>query len=162
MSIDGIWTSEVHGPFGWESRGIVIFDNGRVYGGDHRQFTSGSYSVSGASGADEDLFLFTPTSLGSNTSGSFAIYFDGSDVGLSGSSSEDVSGTWLDEANGDIYLNTRGNFSVTGLSGDRTDIFVCAPGSTGSSTSCTFSLYWDGTANGYGSENIDGFMVDRP
>ena len=47
MSIDGIWTSELHGPFGWESRGIVIFDRGRVFGGDHRQFTSGRYSVSG-------------------------------------------------------------------------------------------------------------------
>ena len=45
MSIDGIWTGEVYGPFGWENRGIFVLENGRIIGGDNRQFTTGSYSV---------------------------------------------------------------------------------------------------------------------
>jgi hypothetical protein len=122
--------------------------------------TIGSHSVPGVSGADEDLLIFTATSFGSTTSGSWAQYFDGSDVGLNNTSSEDVYGTWIDNS-GNIYLNTNGNFSVSGLSGDGDDIFVCTLGSTGSNTSCTFSLYWDGDSNGYGSENMDGFFIAR-
>ena len=117
--------------------------------------------MGGASGADEDLIRFTPTSLGTSTSGSWSFYFDGSDVNLNNSGDEDVWGTWVDEASGDVYLTTRGTFSVSGLSGDRADIFVCNPGSLGTSTSCTFSMFWDGSANGYGGERMDGFHVER-
>ena len=108
--------------------------------------------------ADEDLLRFTPTSLGANTSGSWSAYFDGSDVGLSTSSSEDVYGTWVD-TNGDIYLTTLGSFAVTGVSGSGSDIFTCVPSSLGSNTACTFSMYWLGSAYGYGSEVIDGFDI---
>jgi len=75
----------------------------------------GSVSVPGASGADEDLLAFTPSSLGPTTSGTFALYFDGSDVGLT-SSGENVDAAAVDAA-GRIYLSTTGNFSVTGVSG---------------------------------------------
>ncbi|MCA9993611.1 MAG: hypothetical protein KDE29_21665 [Anaerolineales bacterium] len=122
--------------------------------------TVGAYSVAGASGADEDLVVFNATSLGTNTSGTFAIYFDGSDVGLNTSSSEDVWGAWL-AANGDIYLTVAGAFAVSGVSGDGADIFVCTPGSLGSVTNCTFSMYWDGSLYGYAGEVIDGFHIAR-
>jgi hypothetical protein len=48
--------------------------------------TTGSFSVSGVSGADEDVFVFTPTSLGATTAGTFSptLFFDGSLHGLSG------------------------------------------------------------------------------
>ena len=46
MSVDGIWTSEVYGPFGWENRGVFLFEKGRVIGGDNRQYTMGTYSLS--------------------------------------------------------------------------------------------------------------------
>ena len=122
--------------------------------------TSGNPSVAGVSGdSDEDLLAFTATSLGSTTSGTWAMYFDGSDVGLSTSSSEDTAGASVDAANGNIYLTTRGNFTVTGASGTGTDIFLCVPASLGSSTTCTFSLFWDGSANGFGSEVTDGIHV---
>ena len=48
MSIEGIWTGEVYGPFGWENRGVFIFENGRIVGGDNRQYSMGSYSLDGA------------------------------------------------------------------------------------------------------------------
>ena len=125
--------------------------------------TVGNHSVPGASGRGEDLTIFTPSALGSSTSGTWAVYFDGSDVGLSNSSPEDVNGTWVDEATGDIYLSTVGSFGVTGSSGDGADIFVCHPSSTGPSTSCSFGpgLYWDGSEHGFAGEILDAFFIDR-
>ncbi|MCP4361991.1 MAG: S8 family serine peptidase [Chloroflexi bacterium] len=123
--------------------------------------TSGSFNV-GISGRDEDILYFDATSLGANTSGSWAMAFDGSDVALHNSGNEDVIGTWINDTGADLYLTTRGDFSVSGLSGDGSDIFVCENVATGSSTSCSsFSLYFDGSANGYGSERMDGFFVER-
>ncbi|NNJ12716.1 hypothetical protein EKD04_020535 [Chloroflexales bacterium ZM16-3] len=122
--------------------------------------TTGSFSVPGVSGSDEDLVTFTPTSLGANTRGSWALYFDGSDVGLS-SSSEDVNGVWADPGSGQIYLTTLGRFSASGLSGDGADIFICTPSSLGSTTACTFSMYWDGSRNGFAGETVDGIGIAR-
>ncbi len=120
--------------------------------------TLGNVSVTGASGADEDLLAFTPTALGSTTSGTWAMYFDGSDVGLSNTSNEDVNGVWVDAA-GKIYLTTLGSFSVTGVSGDGSDIFVCTPGSLGSTTTCTWAMYWDGSANGFSGQDTDSLSI---
>ena len=120
--------------------------------------TLGNVSVTGASGADEDLLAFSPTQLGATTSGKWALYFDGSDVGLSNTSNEDVNGAWVDAA-GKIYLTTVGSFSVTGASGDGSDIFVCTPGSLGSTTTCTWASYWDGSANGFSGEVTDSFGI---
>lgn len=121
--------------------------------------TTGNFNVPGASGNDEDLLIFNATGFGSNTSGSFELHFDGSDVDLS-NSGEDVGGNWIDPGTGEIYLSTQGNFSVPGVSGASSDIFICAPSSLGSSTSCTFSFYWDGSANGF-TPKVDGFFIDN-
>ena len=120
--------------------------------------TLGNVSVTSASGADEELLAFTPTVLGATTSGTWAMYFDGSDVGLASTSNEDVNGVWVDAA-GRIYLTTLGNFSVTGVSGDGSDIFVCTPGSLGSTTTCAWTMYWDGSVNGFSSEDTDSLSV---
>ena len=45
--------------------------------------TIGSVDVTGVSGADEDLLAFTPDVPGDYSSGTWAMYFDGSDVELS-------------------------------------------------------------------------------
>jgi hypothetical protein len=118
----------------------------------------GNISVTGASGVDEDLLVFTPAQLGATTSGTWAMYFDGSDVGLSNTSNEDVNGVWVDAA-GKIYLTTLGNFSVTGVSGDGSDVFVCTPGSLGSTTTCTWVMYWDGSVNGFTGEDTDSLSI---
>lgn len=111
--------------------------------------TTGSPTVTGVSfPKDEDLFAFTPSDLGTETSGTWAMYFDGSDVGLSTNISEDVNGTWIDESTGHIYLTTLGAFSVTGASGGGDDIFRCIPGTIGGTTTCTYDFTWDGIASG--------------
>ena len=47
MSVEGIWTGEIYGPYGWESRGIFVLENGRIMGGDNRQYSIGTYDISG-------------------------------------------------------------------------------------------------------------------
>jgi hypothetical protein len=79
-------------------------------------------------------------------------------VGLSNTSNEDVNGAWVDSA-GKIYLTTLGSFSVTGVSGDGSDIFVCTPGSLGSTTTCTWAMYWDGSVNGFAGEDTDSLSI---
>lgn len=122
--------------------------------------TTGSYSVTGLSGGDEDLIAFTG-SLGATTTGSFSMHFDGSDVGadLNNSSSEDVDGAWIDN-NGNIYLSTRGAFSVTNVSGNALDVFICAPVSTGPTTACNYSPFWNANIAGLAASHmIDGIDV---
>ncbi len=40
------------------------------------------------------------------------------------------------------------DIQCAGVSGDQKDIILCEPGSIGSTTSCTYSMYWDGSAYG--------------
>ena len=116
--------------------------------------TEGSYSVSGLSnGADEDLLLFNSSALGSNTRGTWALHFDGSDADLT--SSEDITGAWI-ATNGDIYLTAGGNFTVGSVSGQASDIFRCTPGSLGTNTACAYTFFWDGGTQNFGTAVIDG------
>ncbi len=125
--------------------------------------TVGSVSANGVSGNDEDLIAFTAAQLGATTSGTWEMYFDGSDVGLNTSSSEDVNGSWIDTATNQIYLTTVGAFAVIGSSGDGADIFICTPSSLGATTTCAFGpgLYWDGSANGFADEVVDALEIVR-
>ncbi len=122
--------------------------------------TVGPFSVLGASGTDADLIAFTASSLGQNSAGTWAFYFDGSDVGLT-TDKEDIWGVWTDETNGDIYLTTKSKFTVPGLDGGAEDIFVCTPVTLGGTTSCTFTLYWDGSAYGFARKQVDDFAIVR-
>jgi hypothetical protein len=132
---------------------VAVLPDGRVL-----ISTTGNPSVTGVSGAaDEDILAFTPTSLGDVTSGTWAMYFDGSDVGLADSSNEDVDA--LDVVGGTIYLSTLGDFSVTGVAGADEDVFTCNVVSLGVNTSCNFSptLYFDGSTWGQTANDVDAF-----
>jgi hypothetical protein len=121
--------------------------------------TLGAIGVTGVSGNDEDLTAFTATTLGSTTSGTWALYFDGSDVGLNEATSEQINGIWIEPATNKIYLTTAGAFSVPGLSGAGSDVFICTPGSLGSTTTCTYTSYWIGASNGFAGEIADGVYI---
>ena len=45
MSIDGIWTGEILGPYGWENSGVYILEGGRVIGGSSRHYSTGTFKV---------------------------------------------------------------------------------------------------------------------
>ena len=124
--------------------------------------TSGSCSANGVSARDEDLIVFNEGSLGPNTIGSFDMYFDGSDVGLSTSSSEDVDAIAI-TSDGAIYMSTVGSFSVNGISGADEDVFVFDPVTLGNNTVGSFrsGLYFDGSAYGFGND-VGGLVVLDP
>lgn len=120
--------------------------------------STGNPVVAGVSSAkDEDVLAFTPTSLGNVTSGTWAMYFDGSDVGLAETSGEDVDA--LDVVGGNIYLSTHDIFSVNGLAGADEDVFICVATSLGDITACNYSstLYFDGSTWGLDANDVDAF-----
>ncbi|MCP5094160.1 MAG: hypothetical protein GY943_01270, partial [Chloroflexi bacterium] len=103
---------------------------------------------------DQDLILFEE---GVGTS----LYFDGSDVGMNGST-ENITGTWVNSETGNIYLTTEGNFNVVGSEGDGADVFMCHPNSTGTNTNCIFGpgLFWNGGAHHFANVEIDGLAIN--
>jgi subtilisin family serine protease len=119
----------------------------------------GTVSVTGAIGAGEDLLALRPTSLGATTAGTWTVYFDGSDVALTGT------GEKLDGAavgpDGLIELSTIGAFAVPGLSGTADDGFACSPRSTGPATACNWwvSPVFDGAPWGLATVNVDALEV---
>ncbi len=125
-----------------------------------------AFSVTGASGQDEDLIRFTATSWGATTAGTWSWYFDGSDVGLATTSYEDVDGLWVDQTvtpNPDVYLSTLGAFAVTGSSGENEDVFVFHPTALGATTTGTFGpgLYLDGSLFGLSANDVDALDVQQ-
>ncbi len=111
----------------------------------------------GVSGArDEDLLRFTPTALGANTAGSWAMYFDGSDVGLTVNAEDVDSVTIL--PGGDLLLSTNNTFVVPGLTGEDEDAIRFTPTSLGGNTAGTFTMYFDGSANGF-TQDMGGLDV---
>jgi hypothetical protein len=111
--------------------------------------------------------------FGPATSCTWSVYFDGSDVGLGVAPpigalvTEDVDAVALGD-NGDIYLSTIGNFTVSGLSGAAEDVFVCGSPTIGGNTACTFAptLFFDGSARNIPAANnvdaIDLFATALP
>jgi subtilisin family serine protease len=135
--------------------GFAVLPNGNLL-----VSTTGTPTVPGLSGLqDEDLLLFTPTSLGATTAGSWSVSFDGSDVGLSNNNSEDVDAVAVN-ASGLISLSTLGGFSVPGLSGADEDVFDFSPTALGSTTAGTYASFFIGSSAGVPSgANIDAVEV---
>jgi hypothetical protein len=136
--------------------GLDILPDGRLL-----LSTNGSFILPGLSGKDEDLLTFTPSTLGENTTGSWAMYFDGSLFGL-GDTAEDIDAVNV-APNGDLYLSAADPFAVTGIAGDDEDVFVCTPTLVGGAVNaCGYSsiLYFDGSVWGLAANDLDG--IDLP
>ncbi len=124
-------------------------------------FTPGIGTGPTLNGNGEDIFRFTPTSVGSDVTGSWAFHFDGSDVGLLASTGENVDAISV-LADGRILLSTAGNFGANGVTGFDTDLFAFTPISLGDFTAGTFSLFFDGSDVALTDntvEDIDGLFV---
>ena len=120
--------------------------------------TLGAYAVPGANGKGNNLLRFTPTSLGATTSGAWALYFDGRDVGITPTAN--VDGVSV-KPQGDIFLSPANNFALAGQTIGDEDVFVCVPASLGSTTACNFAsaLYYDGSAWGVAADDIDAVHI---
>lgn len=115
---------------------------------------TGSDTVSGLSIKDDDIVAFVPSSLGDVTSGTWEVYFDGSDVALS---PEDVRGLFIDDS-GDFHFSVQNDFFIGGVSGEDEDVFVFSPRSLGPDTDGSYSntLYFDGSVYGISSAELSG------
>ena len=116
--------------------GLTVLGDGRLL-----ISTSGSVKVDGVQAKDEDMIIFTPTSLGAQTAGSWAFGFDGSDVGLS-KGPEDVNGISANVDTGALFLTTQGKYKAQGLKGNGGDIIRCTPTSLGANTACQLETIW--------------------
>ena len=115
---------------------------------------------SGTSVGAEDIVRFTPTSLGENTAGTWAFYFDGSDVDLTVAAENIDAITIL--PSGAIGISTLDNPTIAALSGAADeDILAFTPTSLGSVTAGTWSWGLDLSDVGYTltAEDTDGAWV---
>ncbi len=128
-------------------------------------FSGSSTSGGSLSGDDKDLARFVLTSSGVTTAGTWSIYFDASDVGLT-TNNEGVDAVAVEDSSptDKVILSTTGSFSVTGLSGGDEDVFkfMPTPTSTGSNTAGTYesALLFDGSAFGLEGNDVTG--IDLP
>ena len=126
--------------------------------------TDGDYSVpktggGDLEGGDEDLLVFNGTTGPSGTSGDFELYLDGSSIGLN-SPQEDIWGAWIDSNTDEIYVTTRGDYSVGSLTGVGTDIFVCDPANFDPISSCaTVNGFFVAEEEDFDDKIIDGIFI---
>ena len=134
---------------GEDTDGLAVLPDGRLV-----LSTAGTTKITGVPNQrDEDLFVFTPTSLGDVTSGSIAPYLDNSDVGLANSGGEDIDAFHI-HPDGRVTFSSTGSFSVSGLSGQDEDLAIFTPTSTGSQTAGSFESFIIGSTIGL-PENSD-------
>jgi len=124
-----------------------------------------SFTAAGTVGAlsfdDSDILKFTATQLGTTTAGSFSLYFDGSDVGLS-NNGEDIDALTI-LADGRLAISTTGRISANGASGRDEDVFAFNATSLGANTAGSFSILFDGGDVGMSnsSEDIDALHISE-
>ncbi len=108
---------------------------------------------------DSDVLHFNPTSLGMNTAGTFLLYFDASDVGLT-TNGEDVDAL-AEAADGRLILSTNGKVNVPGVVAQDRDLLAFTPTQLGADTVGAWSLYLRGSDVGLGetSEDINTVML---
>ncbi len=143
---------------------VSILQDGRIV-----ISTAGPVRVPGvAAGADEDLLVFTPYTLGEGyTSGTWAMYLDGSDVGLGETDGEDINGLYIRESQTGgqptLFLTTVGAFDVPGVTGENEDILAFTPTQLGANTQGTFGspLTLKGSAFGLENFDLDGIYVGQ-
>lgn len=112
---------------------------------------SGRTTLSGSSGSFKlqlwDIARFTPTSLGENTTGTFQMYFDGSDVGLT-QAAEKIDALAI-RPDGTLLISTYGTAAVpagaTNIRAQDEDLLAFAPTRLGDTTQGAWSLAFDGS-----------------
>ncbi|MBP6786956.1 MAG: right-handed parallel beta-helix repeat-containing protein [Candidatus Promineofilum sp.] len=110
----------------------------------------------------QDIARFVPTSLNGNTAGSFALYFDGSDVSLT-TAAERIDAL-ARKPDGTLLISTAGKATVTGgVIGQDEDLLAFQSTSLGNITAGTWSLVngFDGSLlTGMVAENVSGAWFD--
>lgn len=130
--------------------------------GDILMSFAGTVTVPGAGKVlAQDVVRFVPTSLGNNTSGTFYLHIDGSDVGLT-TAAEKIDALSVNLAN-QTQISTVGTAKVNGtsLTAPDEDVIILTNPSYGANTSGTWSQRLDGsTIAGMAAEDVNGVWRD--
>lgn len=106
----------------------------------------------------QDIARFVPTTLGSTTAGTFALYFDGSDVTLS-TADERIDALAL-KPDGTLLISTTGRATVkngkTSIIAQDEDLLAFRPTQLGATTSGT----WDLTTDGFDGSLLTGMAAE--
>ena len=100
---------------------------------------------------DEDLLAFAGDSLGSTTTGTWSLAFDGST--LAGMAVENLTAAWRDPANGHLFLTVTNNFTIKGIKGTNRTVLSVSPAGVVES-------YWDASTAGL-AVLVDGLHISR-
>jgi hypothetical protein len=133
---------------------LAVLDDGRLL-----LSTDAPITLNGVGRVDDsDLLLFSPSSLGPDTAGTFSLFLDGSRFGLT-TWGEDID-TVGQLPNGDLFISLVGKGSASGVSALDEDL-IRVPLSNGQPTS-NWSTYFDGSDIGLttNSEDIAGAWFD--
>ncbi|HQR05990.1 MAG TPA: SdrD B-like domain-containing protein [Gemmatales bacterium] len=159
--------------FTFTKAGDIIISTKNTFSVSTTYASNGNISGPAITGLGEDLIKFTPS--GPNTGsgiqgGVWSMFFDGSDVQLSGSSEnvDAVSLVYSGNTISKVLISTTGQASVPGIVANPQDVMSFTPTSLGATTSGTFKKYFIGTtaANGLNdniNENVDAlFFLPNP
>ncbi|MBI1851193.1 MAG: S8 family serine peptidase [Planctomycetes bacterium] len=107
---------------------------------------------------NHDLVRFVPTSLGSVTAGRWELFLRGGPLGLD-TANEDVDALQVSPT-GDIFLSTKGPFSIDGLDAADEDVLVLVPTRLGAEPAGRFHPYFTGAREGIpAGADVDGVFV---
>lgn len=131
--------------------------------------TSGPYDVANAVGDDEDIIVLTDAVFGSNTSGTWELYFDGSDVVFGNDASRDLNA--LAFLGSDLYFSTLGDFTIAQemtINIDAIDVHRCNVAMSGEMTSCSMpgpgadnsAFFFQGDLSGLTDGSVNGTAVE--
>ncbi|GAB5443698.1 MAG: hypothetical protein Fues2KO_40470 [Fuerstiella sp.] len=163
VNADGSWQHDLYfdgsdvGLRGWEEDidAFSVRDDGSLL-----ISTTGCVTVSGVQhSAGGDLLRFVPTSLGRHTAGSWEMFVDGGDVGISHEENIDAV---AETADGRLLISTRHDAWLPGAGSVRAeDLTALTLTSTGYQTEGTWERYFDGSDVGLSgwSENLDAVSV---
>jgi len=115
--------------------------------------TVGSFAVPGITGTGNDVLVFTPTSIGDNTAGSWAVSFRGATYGLNTSAGNVDAISLLPD--GSTVISIAGAQTIGGAAYRGEDLLKLMPNGQ-------LSFYFDGSDVGLttSTENVDAAFVD--
>lgn len=79
MSLNGVWSSEIHGVFDWERWSIAVLRDGSVVTGSKEHYSLGTYTVSGETvEMTADVYFYsTPRTLFGESEKQYSVKFEG-------------------------------------------------------------------------------------
>jgi hypothetical protein len=101
---------------------------------------------------DSDIVQFIPTTLGSTTAGSFALYLRGADVDLT-TDGEDIDAIGF-TTDGHLVVSTIGDFNTPTLSGKDEDLIAW------DKASGAWRMFLDGSTVGLANEDVNSLWID--